>query len=80
AHHRPPPAEDERAGRAPRRESPAPPHEAAVPRLDTVELDSTHGPEFIDADAQLNKNRAQLDATQAIALAPTTTYDFITAP
>ncbi|MBE8472700.1 hypothetical protein [Streptomyces justiciae] len=45
-----------------------------------MELDSTHGPEFIDAGAQLGKNRAQLDSPQTIGLAPTTTYDFITAP
>ncbi|SNX64120.1 transcriptional regulator with XRE-family HTH domain [Streptomyces sp. TLI_55] len=53
--------------------------EASVPRLDTVELDSTHGPEFIDTDTQLAKYRAQLDAAQAVALAPTATYDFIAA-
>lgn len=41
---------------------------------------TAHGPEFIDADAQLGKNRAQLDTARAIALAPIATYDFITAP
>jgi transcriptional regulator with XRE-family HTH domain len=44
--------------------------EETVPELDTVELDSTHGPEFIDSAAQLHKYRAQLDATEAVALQP----------
>ncbi|MFF9621322.1 helix-turn-helix domain-containing protein [Streptomyces griseosporeus] len=51
--------------------------EAAVPRLDTVELDSTHGPEFLDSADQLAKYRAQLDAAQAIALTPSASRDFI---
>ncbi|WP_406473310.1 helix-turn-helix domain-containing protein [Streptomyces sp. NBC_01615] len=51
--------------------------ESAVPRLDTVELDSTHGPEFIDTEAQLLKYRAQLDAAQSVALAPEPARDFI---
>ncbi|MGW0845636.1 Scr1 family TA system antitoxin-like transcriptional regulator [Streptomyces sp. NPDC002787] len=51
--------------------------EAAVPRLDTVELDSTHGAEFVDTEAQLNKYRAQLDAAQALALTPDASRDFI---
>ncbi|MGW6738610.1 helix-turn-helix domain-containing protein [Streptomyces sp. NPDC055013] len=51
--------------------------EAAVPRLDTVQLDSTHGAEFIDAEAQLAKYRAQLDATEAVALAPDDSRTFI---
>lgn len=53
--------------------------DAAVPRLATVELDSTHGPEFLGAEAQLAKYRAQLDAAQALALAPTASRDFINA-
>ncbi|WP_405882561.1 helix-turn-helix transcriptional regulator [Streptomyces sp. NBC_01136] len=51
--------------------------ESTVPRLDTVELDSTHGPEFIDTEAQLHKYRAQLDAAESVALAPTASVDFI---
>lgn len=51
--------------------------ETAVPRLDTVELDSTHGAEFIDTEAQLAKYRAQLDAAEALALAPDASHDFI---
>ncbi|GCB45937.1 helix-turn-helix transcriptional regulator [Streptomyces sp. NL15-2K] len=51
--------------------------EAAVDRLDTVQLDSTHGSEFIDTEAQLGKYRAQLDATEAVALDPQASRDFI---
>ncbi|MFF5495559.1 helix-turn-helix domain-containing protein [Streptomyces aquilus] len=50
---------------------------ATVPRLDTVQLDSTHGPEFIDTEAQLAKYRAQLDAAEAVALASDASRDFI---
>ncbi|MEU0964699.1 helix-turn-helix transcriptional regulator [Streptomyces sp. NPDC005917] len=53
--------------------------ENAVPQLDTVELDSTHGPEFIDSEMQLRKYRAQLDTMQALALAPTASRDFVRA-
>ncbi|WP_030187419.1 helix-turn-helix domain-containing protein [Streptomyces violaceorubidus] len=51
--------------------------EAAVSRLDTVELDSTHGPEFIDDEGQLAKYRAQLDAAQALALSPPASRDLV---
>ncbi|MGP4050559.1 helix-turn-helix domain-containing protein [Streptomyces sp. 2A115] len=51
--------------------------ESTVPRLDTVELDSTHGPEFIDTETQLHKYRAQLDAAQSVALTPKASRDFI---
>ncbi|WP_329545419.1 helix-turn-helix transcriptional regulator [Streptomyces sp. NBC_01356] len=51
--------------------------ESDVPRLDTVELDSTHGPEFIDTETQLRKYRAQLDAAASVALAPKASRDFI---
>ncbi|GAQ70341.1 helix-turn-helix domain-containing protein [Streptomyces turgidiscabies] len=51
--------------------------ESSVPRLDTVELDSTHGPEFIDTEPQLNKYRAHFDAAEAVALAPEPSRDFI---
>ncbi|WP_332874978.1 DUF5753 domain-containing protein [Streptomyces geranii] len=53
--------------------------ESSVPRLDTVELDSTHGPEFIDTEAQLGKYRAHFDAAEAVALAPAPSRDFIRA-
>ncbi|MFE4051745.1 helix-turn-helix domain-containing protein [Streptomyces sp. YIM B13518] len=51
--------------------------DATVPRLDTVELDNTHGPEFIDNEVQLAKYRAQLDSAQRLALAPPASRDFI---
>ncbi|MGP2437984.1 helix-turn-helix domain-containing protein [Streptomyces sp. JW3] len=44
--------------------------EGAVPRLDTVQLDSAHGPEFTDAEAQLTKYRAHLDWMDAAGLPP----------
>ncbi len=47
-----------------------------VPGLDVVELDSTHGPEFIDSEMQLHKYRAQLDAVQAAALSPAASRAF----
>jgi hypothetical protein len=53
--------------------------EAVVPQLDTVELDSTHGPEFIDSEMQLRKYQAQLDAAESVALAPEASRDFIRA-
>lgn len=53
--------------------------DAVVPCLDTVELDSTHGPEFIDNEVQLAKYRAQLKAAQKLALAPPASRDFICA-
>lgn len=51
--------------------------EADVPQLDVVELDSTHGPEFLDSDIQLRKYRALLDRMQEVALAPAESRDFI---
>ncbi|MFC9427511.1 helix-turn-helix domain-containing protein [Streptomyces sp. NPDC056987] len=50
-----------------------------VPQLDVVELDSTHGPEFIDSAIQLQKYRAQLDAMRDAALSPRASCDFIRA-
>jgi transcriptional regulator with XRE-family HTH domain len=51
--------------------------ESSVPQLDTVELDSTHGPEFIDSETQLNKYRAVLTAAESVALPPEKSRDFI---
>ncbi|MER5438936.1 helix-turn-helix transcriptional regulator [Streptomyces sp. NPDC002790] len=51
--------------------------EGPVPELDTVELDSTHGPEFVDSASQLQKYRAQLDATEGAALPPDPSLDLI---
>lgn len=51
--------------------------QADVPQLDTVELDSTHGPEFIDSEMQLRKYQAHLGAAESVALAPGASRDFI---
>ncbi|GAB2918877.1 helix-turn-helix domain-containing protein [Streptomyces mayteni] len=39
-----------------------------VPQLDTVQLDSAHGPLFTHASAQLDKYRSQLDWMDAVSL------------
>jgi hypothetical protein len=51
--------------------------EGTVPQLDTVELDVSHGPQFVDAEMQLHKYRAQLDATEAVALTTEASRDLI---
>ncbi|KIZ19147.1 helix-turn-helix domain-containing protein [Streptomyces natalensis] len=51
--------------------------EGVVPRLDTVQLDSAHGPEFTHAEAQLAKYRAHLDWMAENALAPEKSREFI---
>ncbi|MGW2224753.1 helix-turn-helix domain-containing protein [Streptomyces formicae] len=49
----------------------------AVPRLDTVHLDQSHGPVFLDAEAQLCKYRVLLERMEARALPPTQSQDLI---
>ncbi|MDA5280471.1 helix-turn-helix domain-containing protein [Streptomyces sp. NPDC054904] len=51
--------------------------EGAVPRLDTVQVDSTHGPDFLHTEAQLAKYRAQLDWMEKLSLSPEASRDFI---
>ncbi|MGX8905936.1 helix-turn-helix domain-containing protein [Streptomyces netropsis] len=51
--------------------------EAVVPQLDTVQTDSTHGPEFLYGEAQLSKYRAQLDWMERLALEPEDSRRFI---
>ncbi|MEU6663537.1 helix-turn-helix transcriptional regulator [Streptomyces sp. NPDC046821] len=51
--------------------------EGPVPQLDTVQVDTTHGPDFLHAEGQLAKYRAHLDWMENIALAPDTSRDFI---
>ncbi|GAB2866978.1 helix-turn-helix transcriptional regulator [Streptomyces deserti] len=51
--------------------------EGPVPQLDTVELDSAHGPEFAHGQAQLDKYRAHLDWMEAVSLSPSESRDFI---
>jgi transcriptional regulator with XRE-family HTH domain len=48
-----------------------------VPQLDTVQVDSTHGPEFLSGEAQLAKYRTHLDWMERIALSPQASRDFI---
>lgn len=51
--------------------------DGAVPQLDTVQLDSAHGPEFTGADAQLTKYRSHLDWMDNAALPPAASRDHI---
>lgn len=53
--------------------------EGPVPRLDTVQLDSTHGPEFMHAEAQLAKYRAHMAWMDEHALTPEASRDRIRA-
>jgi transcriptional regulator with XRE-family HTH domain len=48
-----------------------------VPQLDTVQLDSAHGPLFTHAPAQLDKYRSQLDWMASVALSPIESREFI---
>jgi hypothetical protein len=51
--------------------------DGVVPQLDTVRLDSAHGPEFTGAEAQLTKYRAHLDWMDDAALPPAASRDLI---
>ncbi|MGW1755234.1 helix-turn-helix domain-containing protein [Streptomyces mirabilis] len=51
--------------------------EGPVPQLDTVQVDSSHGPTFLHAEGQLAKYRAQLDLLESLALPPEQSHDFI---
>ncbi|MEU5772490.1 helix-turn-helix transcriptional regulator [Streptomyces venezuelae] len=48
-----------------------------VPQLDTVHLDQSHGPTFLDAEAQLCKYRVLLERMEAKALPPDKSRDLI---
>ena len=48
-----------------------------VPQLDTVHLDQSHGPVFLDAEAQLNKYRVLLERMEAKTLSPEKSRDVI---
>jgi transcriptional regulator with XRE-family HTH domain len=50
--------------------------EGVVRQLDTVQLDSAHGPEFTHADAQLAKYRAHLEWMENNSLSPEKSRDF----
>lgn len=47
------------------------------PHLDTVQLDTHHGCDFLDAQAQLTKYRTILDRMEAVALKPAPTRDLV---
>ncbi|MCT7351197.1 helix-turn-helix transcriptional regulator [Streptomyces sp. 15-116A] len=51
--------------------------EGPVPQLDTVQLDSAHGPEFTGAEAQLTKYRAHLDWMDKAALPQAASRDLL---
>ncbi|WP_348640171.1 Scr1 family TA system antitoxin-like transcriptional regulator, partial [Streptomyces reticuliscabiei] len=51
--------------------------EGPLPQLDTVELDSAHGPEFTHGQSQLDRYRAHLDWTEAASLTRSASRDFI---
>ncbi|WP_306324209.1 MULTISPECIES: helix-turn-helix transcriptional regulator [unclassified Streptomyces] len=51
--------------------------EGVVPQLDTVELDSAHGPEFAHAESQLAKYHAHLEWMERASLGSEESRDFI---
>ncbi|MGP4111482.1 helix-turn-helix domain-containing protein [Streptomyces sp. 4N509B] len=51
--------------------------EGAVPQLDTVQVDTMHGPTFLYAESQLAKYREQFDWLEELALPPASSRDFI---
>jgi transcriptional regulator with XRE-family HTH domain len=51
--------------------------EGPVPQLDTVQVDSLHGPAFLHAEGQLVKYRAQLDLLEELALPPEASRELI---
>jgi transcriptional regulator with XRE-family HTH domain len=53
--------------------------EGPTQSLDTVQIDNSHGPNFLCTEVQLSKYRAHLDWMEQIALSPTDSRDFIRA-
>ena len=51
--------------------------EGPVPQLDTVQVDSSHGPDFLYAEGQLASYRAQLDWLADLSLSSEQSRDFI---
>lgn len=49
----------------------------SVPQLDTVHLDQSHGPVFLDAEAQLAKYRVLFNRIESVALSPGKSRDLI---
>ncbi|MEU9440469.1 helix-turn-helix transcriptional regulator [Streptomyces sp. NPDC048304] len=51
--------------------------EGPTEQLDTVQIDNSHGPDFLYGDAELAKYRAHLDRMEELALPPGDSEDFI---
>ncbi|MGJ3561045.1 helix-turn-helix domain-containing protein [Streptomyces sp. INA 01156] len=51
--------------------------EGTVPQLDTVQIDNSHGPDFLGEQAQLAKYRAHLDWTERVALSRKVSRDVV---
>ncbi|MFI2200670.1 helix-turn-helix domain-containing protein [Streptomyces sp. NPDC020192] len=51
--------------------------EGATEQLDTVQIDNSHGPDFLYGEGELAKYRAHLDRMEALALSPDDSRDFI---
>ncbi len=51
--------------------------EGAVPQLDTAQLDSAHGPEFLHSEAQLAKYRAHVEWMDSETLSAKASRDLI---
>ena len=51
--------------------------EGPTPRLDTVQIDNSHGPDFLYGEAELSKYRAHLDWMENLALSAEESRDFI---
>jgi transcriptional regulator with XRE-family HTH domain len=51
--------------------------EGPVPQLDTVQVDSMHGPAFLHAESQLAKYREQFEWLEELALPPEQSREFI---
>lgn len=51
--------------------------EGATKQLDTVQIDNSHGPDFLYREAELAKYRALLDRMEELALPPKASRDFI---
>ncbi|MFD5493606.1 helix-turn-helix domain-containing protein [Streptomyces sp. GDS52] len=51
--------------------------EGPVPQLDTVQIDNSHGPDFLGEQAQLAKYRAHLDWTERVALSRKASRDLV---
>lgn len=51
--------------------------EGPVPQLDTVQVDSAHGADFLHGEAQLSKYRTHLDWLEGLSLSATESVDFV---